>query len=110
MDPAPDQTVFAPRAAAATDLFQTGDVVGQYQVEKVLGAGGMGVVYLAKHTALKKKFAVKALPAVLAKEPSFVKRFKSEATMLAQLKHNHIVNVTDFGESQGRLYLVLEFV
>ena len=110
MDPAPDQTVFAPRVAATTDLFQTGDVVGQYRVEKVLGAGGMGVVYKVQHTALKKEFALKALPAVLAQEASFVKRFKGEATNLAKLRHNNIVNVTDFGESQGRLYLVLEFV
>ncbi|MSU47135.1 MAG: hypothetical protein EXS42_08450 [Lacunisphaera sp.] len=73
-------------------------------------AGGMGVVYLVEHTALKKEFALKALPAVLAQEPSFVARFKREATNLAKLKHNHIVNVTDFGESQGKLYLVLEFV
>ncbi len=110
MEPVPEKTVFVPRPAAVADLFQTGDIVGQYQVEKVLGAGGMGVVYGVKHTALKKKFALKALPAVLAQEASFVRRFKSEATNLAKLKHNHIVNVTDFGESQGRLYLVLEFV
>src|SRR3972149_3947044 len=110
MDPAPDKTVFAPRPGVKSDLFQTGDIVGQYRVDKVLGAGGVGVVYLVQHTALKKKLALKALPAVLAQETSFVTRFKREAEMLARLKHAHIVNVTDFGESQGRLYLVLEFV
>lgn len=110
MDPVPEKTVFVPRPTAVADMFQTGDVIGQYQVEKVLGAGGMGVVYGVKHTALRKKFALKALPAVLAQEASFVRRFKSEATNLAKLSHNHIVNVTDFGDSQGRLYLVLEYV
>lgn len=110
MDPASDKTVFAPRAGIKSDLFQTGDVVGQYSVKKVLGQGGMGVVYLVEHTALKKQFALKALPAVLAQEKTFVERFKREATTIARLKHAHIVNVTDFGESQGKLYLVLEYI
>jgi tRNA A-37 threonylcarbamoyl transferase component Bud32 len=110
MDPAPEKTIFVSRSGVKSDLFQAGDMVGQYSVKKVLGAGGMGVVYLVEHTALKKNFALKALPAVLAQEKSFVERFKREATMLARLKHAHIVNVTDFGESQGKLYLVLEYV
>jgi formylglycine-generating enzyme required for sulfatase activity/tRNA A-37 threonylcarbamoyl transferase component Bud32 len=110
MDPNPEKTVFSPRPASKGDQFQPGEVVGQYRVERVLGAGGMGVVYLVSHTALKKHFALKALPVVLAQETSFVARFKREAEMLARLKHAHIVNVTDFGESQGRLYLVLEYV
>lgn len=111
MDEPVEKTVFAPRAnAAGGDLFNAGDVVGQYKIEKVLGQGGMGVVYLAQHTALKKKFAIKVLPAHLALEKSFVARFKREAEMVARLKDAHIVNVTDFGESNGKLYLVLEYV
>ena len=113
MDEPVQKTVFAPRSAnagAATDLFNAGDVVGQYKIVKVLGAGGMGVVYLAQHTALKKNFAIKVLPAQLAQEKQFVKRFKGEAEMVARLKDPHIVNVTDFGESAGKLYLVLEYV
>ncbi len=111
MDGEPEKTVFVPRASGvAKDLFQPGDVVGQYKIERVLGKGGMGVVYLAKHTALKKEFAVKVLPAQLAQDQSFVARFKREGQMVGRLKHNHIVNVTDFGESDGKLYLVLEYV
>jgi predicted Ser/Thr protein kinase len=111
MDGQPEKTVFVPRSTSAPkDLFQPGDVVGQYKVERVLGKGGMGVVYLAKHTALKKEFALKVLPALLAQDQSFVSRFKREGQMVGRLKHKHIVNVTDFGESDGKLYLVLEFV
>ncbi len=110
MDQPVEKTVFAPRANVASDTFNPGDVVGQYKIEKALGAGGMGVVYLAQHVALKKHFAIKVLPAKLAQEHSFVARFKREAVMLAKLKHAHIVNVTDFGEHQGKLYLVLEYV
>lgn len=110
MDDPPEKTMLVSRPSGGGDLFQPGDIVGQYRVEKPLGAGGMGVVYLVKHTALKKLFALKALPAKLAQEPSFVARFKREAEMLAKMKHGHIVNVTDFGESQGKLYLVLEYV
>ena len=111
MDGQPEKTVFVPRSGSATkDLFQPGDVVGQYKIERVLGKGGMGVVYLAKHIALKKEFAVKVLPALLAQDQSFVARFKREGQMVGRLKHNHIVNVTDFGESDGKLYLVLEYV
>ncbi|HVU18040.1 MAG TPA: bifunctional serine/threonine-protein kinase/formylglycine-generating enzyme family protein [Candidatus Didemnitutus sp.] len=110
MEPNPEKTVFVPRTGPQSDLFQNGEIVGQYKVERVLGAGGMGVVYLVKHTALGKKFALKALPANLGQDPDFVRRFKREATTLGVLKHNHVVNVTDFGENQGRLYLVLEYV
>jgi formylglycine-generating enzyme required for sulfatase activity/predicted Ser/Thr protein kinase len=111
MDGQPEKTVFVPRSGGATkDLFQPGDVVGQYKIERVLGKGGMGVVYLAKHTALKKEFAVKVLPALLAQDQSFVSRFKKEGVYVGRLKHKHIVNVTDFGESEGKLYLVLEYV
>ena len=112
MDEPVQKTVFAPRSGGAGggDLFNAGDVVGQYKIEKVLGAGGMGVVYLAQHTALKKRFAIKVLPAQLALQKNFVTRFKREAEMVARLKDANIVNVTDFGESSGKLYLVLEYV
>ncbi len=110
MDPQFDKTVFAPRQNSPTGLFQRGDTVGAYQIEDELGRGGMGVVYLIKHTKLKKSFALKAMPPQLATEATFVARFNQEAETLARLKHSHIVNVTDFGESNGRLYLVLDFV
>lgn len=110
MDDPPEKTIMVSRPSGGGDLFQPGDIVGQYRVEKPLGAGGMGVVYLVKHTALMKLFALKALPARLAEDEAFVRRFKGEAKLLARMKHANIVNVTDFGEQQGKLYLVLEYV
>jgi hypothetical protein len=79
-------------------------------IESVLGRGGMGVVYRARHKALDRDVALKVLPATLAGDAAFAERFQREARALAKLQHPNIVGVHDFGESDGLFWLVMEFV
>ena len=84
--------------------------LGKYVIERKLGQGGMGTVYLAKHTDLKKLVALKVLPQDKAKNPILVRRFKAEAQAAAQLEHPNIVAVYDTGEADGYLYIAMEYV
>ena len=92
--------------------LRVGELIDQtYEVEKVLGAGGMGVVYGVIHRGLSRRFAAKVINSRVAGNQSFLERFSREAAALGRLKHPHIINVTDFGvdrEQQARPYLVME--
>ena len=85
-------------------------MLGKYQIEKRIGAGGMGTVYLAKDTQLKRVVALKVLAQDKAQNPTLVKRFKAEAQAAAQLRHNGIVAVYDTGEDDGYLFIAMEYV
>ena len=97
---------------AADEPLRVGELIDQtYEVEKVLGAGGMGVVYRVTHRGLSRSFAAKVINSRGAGDPSFLERFSREAAALGRLKHPHIVDVTDFGvdrEQHARPYLVME--
>lgn len=80
------------------------------EVLEVLGQGGMGIVYRARHRNLDRMVALKVLPPEAAREPGFPERFTREARTLARLQHPHIVAVHDFGETGGLYWLVMEFV
>jgi len=80
------------------------------EIHEILGAGGMGVVYRARHKRLDRLVALKILPEALGRDPQFAERFAREARVLARLDHPHIVRVHDFGVSHGLYYLLLEFV
>lgn len=89
-------------------------VLPQYEIESILGRGGMGAVYRGVQAALKRTVAIKILPpkAVGEDDPhSFVERFKREAQAMAGLDHPAIISVHDFGQTEtGLLYFVMEFV
>src|SRR5580698_5057695 len=84
--------------------------LGKYQVVRELGAGGMGTVYLAVDSNLKRTVALKVLHKERASNETLVRRFESEATASAQLKHENIVTVYDAGQVDGHLFIALEFV
>ena len=85
--------------------------LGQYEVGRKLGEGGMGEVYLAKHLSLGRTVALKLLsPALAAHDPACVKRFKREARAAAILEHPNIVTVYTAGEEDGRHFIEMEFV
>jgi len=87
---------------------------GKYRIDRQLGAGGMGNVYLATHLGTTRVVAVKVIAPKWAADPQFLERFQREAQACGRLRHVNIVNVTDFGiASFGRIqipYLVMELL
>ena len=87
-----------------------GTTFGRYQLLQVLGRGGMGVVWRAHDTATDRVVAVKLLPAHLADDETFVKRFRREAHAAAQLNSPHVIPIHNYGEIDGRLYVDMRLV
>jgi serine/threonine protein kinase len=90
--------------------LQPGEVFAGFTIVRELGAGGMGVVYLARHPRLPRQVALKLLRADLGADPSFVERFRREAEIVAELDHPAIVPVDDTGAERGRLWLSMPFI
>ena len=84
--------------------------LGEYQPVERLGSGGMGEVWLASKDGLIKPRALKILRPELAQDQEYRRRFFREAEIGAGLRHCRIVSVYDFGEAQGHLYLVMDFI
>ena len=82
----------------------------RYRVVMRLGSGGMGVVYQVEHLHLGKKAAMKVLTPDGAAQPEMVRRFRNEAQAVSKLDHPNIVQTFDFGQCDGALYLVMEYV
>ena len=84
----------------------------QYEVDSLLGRGGMGAVYKGRQKSLNRLVAIKILPPEVEDEDaSYLERFKNEAQVMAKFIHPGIVAVHDFGETaEGQLYIVMEFV
>jgi len=83
----------------------------QYEIECMLGRGGMGVVYKGRQKDLDRVVAIKLLPAEMAADEQFVERFRREARTLAKLHHPGIVAVYEFGQTvEGHLFFVMEYV
>jgi serine/threonine-protein kinase len=84
---------------------------GRYLVKKKLGQGGMGAVYEVTHTEIGGRYAVKVLLDKYAQRDAIVKRLKQEAQLATSLEHEHIIRVTDFGNTDdGRTYVVMEYL
>jgi len=88
----------------------TTTLLDKYRIDRMLGAGGYGQVYLATHLQLRTQVAIKFLLSQWASRPIFRERFRREARALALLSHPHIVGLHDFGEDAGELFLVMEYV
>jgi formylglycine-generating enzyme required for sulfatase activity len=83
---------------------------GRYEIIEKLGGGGYGTVYRMLDRVLEMERAVKVLHPGLNGDAQFVERFRREARLAVRLKHPHIVPVLDFGEAEGRYYLVMEYL
>ncbi|HRU06995.1 MAG TPA: serine/threonine-protein kinase, partial [Candidatus Brocadiia bacterium] len=124
-DPAPD-TLFCPkcdtpipRKAGESDIqkakeiapgFHAGQRVGNYEIEGLLGVGGMAVVFSGRQLSLNRPVAIKVLPKEYTHNPQFVERFESEATVLASLNHYNVVSVIDRGCEGETYFIVMELI
>ena len=87
-----------------------GQIYAGYTILRELGAGGMGIVYLAQHPRLPRRDALKVLPAALTVNDEYRQRFNREADIAATLWHPHIVEVHDRGELEGRLWIAMDYI
>ncbi len=84
--------------------------IGRFVVLRRLGAGGMGVVYLAYDNALDRRVAVKLIRSVAAPDPVQIARMRREAQAMARLSHPNVLQIYEAGESEGSLFLAMEYV
>ena len=87
-----------------------GQDVAQYRILAKLGAGGMGIVYLAQDARLERRVALKVLPTEFARDEERVARFEREAKAISALSHPHICHLYDIGSQDGTDYLVMELL
>ena len=85
-------------------------VAGRYEVVRVLGRGGMGVVYEAIHAWTRRRVALKVLRAEFAGDDAALQRFQREARLMAALRHPNIVEVIDAGVEDGALWIAMEYL
>ena len=85
-------------------------IVGRYELEELVGEGGMSSVYRAYDTVLERRVAIKVLHEHFSRDPEYVERFRREARAIARLAHPNVVTVIDRGEWEGRQFIVFEHV
>src|SRR5687767_9722570 len=87
-----------------------GAVIGGCRLIRVIGRGGMGVVYLAEQEALRRQVAVKVISSQFAGDPAFRRRFERESRLAAAIDHPNLVPIHAAGEDDGRLFIVMRFI
>lgn len=97
-------------AQSSLHTFETGRWIGDYRLVRVIGQGGMGIVYEAYQQSLHRRVALKVLPAANAYDSEAVKRFHREARAAAALHHTNIVPVYEIGESQDCQYFAMQLI
>ena len=110
----PDDAGFCPfdaeRLHRSSDLLIGRTLAARYRLVRGLGTGGMALVYLARHVMIDRRSAIKILRQDLATNPVHRERFLREARAVNRINHPNIVEITDFGEDSGLVFLVMEYV
>ncbi|HEX5939992.1 MAG TPA: protein kinase [Dehalococcoidia bacterium] len=100
-----------PQGRPTTDRIPEGTVLGgRYQIQDILGVGGMAIVYRAEDQLLRRPVAVKVMAEWLRHDEAYARRFTEEAQSAARLNHANVVTVYDTEEEEARRYIVMEFV
>lgn len=100
----------AARSLAGEGKLSAGQQITHYAIQSLVGEGGMGQVYLAQDLTLKRKVALKVLPADVAGNADRMRRFRQEATSAAALNHPNIAHIYQVGEDQGVHFIAMEYV
>ncbi len=109
--PAAHQTSYLPPAAPQTDPLIGQMLTGRYLIRKKLGEGGMGAVYLASHQLLEKDVALKILHNEFARKPDLVERFIQEAKAASRIRHENVIDISDFGTTpDGLVFFAMELL
>jgi eukaryotic-like serine/threonine-protein kinase len=90
--------------------FAVGTKLGRYEIRSLIGVGGMGEVYLAEDTKLRRKVALKILPANIAANNDRIRRFVQEATSAAALNHPNIAHIYEIDEAEGTNFITMEYI
>ncbi len=104
-----DATATGP-GAEGSDALTPGATFAGHRIEEVIGHGGMGVVYRARHLALELERALKVVAPTLSADQRFRERFKRESRLAAQVEHPNVITVHHAGEERGQLYLTMRLV
>ena len=94
----------------APDPAELNELFPGYEIESLIATGGMGAVYCAVQKSLDRTVALKILPKEFSKDAAFCEAFEAEAKAMARLNHPNLVGVYDFGEVNGMLFIIMEYV
>jgi serine/threonine protein kinase len=104
------QTVMVPKPGPKAPEPEAGQVVGNCRLDRKLGAGAFGLVFLARHRMLEIDLAVKLLPqSVLERDPHYIGYFLREARTAARIRHPNVISIYEAGEQNGQYYLIMEY-
>jgi serine/threonine protein kinase len=113
----PEDARFCPKCGAPVATTGSGDpmlgkvIADRYLLVEKIGQGGSGTIYRGEHTTLRKRVAVKVLHAQLSTDDTALERFRREATTVAELDNDHILQVIDFGRTEdNRLFFAMEYL
>ena len=100
----------APAAFEPRDAKELAILFPSYEIKHLVATGGMGAVYCAVQKSLERVVAIKILPVEFSRDPEFCSAFQAEAKAMAKLNHPNLISVFDFGEVEGMLYIIMEYV